>query len=123
MEPRARAAHGENGDEGGMSGRVECPAAKWRPADSGAARDGGRDQRPTELDQPARRRAEGRTTDDRPVRVIAPMGFWRDEGTHAARFVGGPISRPGRLRKLARFTRMLRAMPYLGYVVVGGARV
>jgi hypothetical protein len=51
--------------------------------------------------------------------VITPMGFWRDERAHAARFMGGPISRPGGLRKLARFTRMLRAMPYLG----GGARV
>jgi len=101
-----------------MSGRVECPAAKWRPADGGAARDSGRDH-PTELDQPVRRRAEGRTTEYRPVRVITPMGFWRDERAHAARFMGGPISRPGGLRKLARFTRMLRAMPYLG----GGARV
>jgi hypothetical protein len=57
--------------------------------------------------------------------VITPMGFWRDEGAHAtARFAGRPISRPGCLRKPARLMpRMLRAMPYLGYVVVGGARV
>jgi hypothetical protein len=60
-----------------------------------------------------------------PLTVISPMGFWRDEGAHAtARFVGRAVSRPGCVRKLARLMpRMLRAISYLGYVMVGGARV
>jgi ubiquinone/menaquinone biosynthesis C-methylase UbiE len=60
-----------------------------------------------------------------PFAMMTPAGFVRDEGARGtARFIGRAISRPAYLRKMAwLMPRMLRAMPYLGYVVVGGTRV
>jgi ubiquinone/menaquinone biosynthesis C-methylase UbiE len=60
-----------------------------------------------------------------PFAMMTPTGFLRDEGVlGAARFIGRAISRPAYLRKLAwLMPRMMRAMPYLGYVVVGGRRL
>jgi ubiquinone/menaquinone biosynthesis C-methylase UbiE len=60
-----------------------------------------------------------------PFAMMTPTGFLRDEGAlGTARFIGRTISRPAYLRKLAwLMPRMLRAMPYLGYVVVGGTRM
>lgn len=57
--------------------------------------------------------------------MMTPTGFLRGEGAlGTAHFMGSAISRPGYLRKLASLMpRMLRAMPYLGYVVVSGARM
>jgi len=59
-----------------------------------------------------------------PFAMMTPSGFVRDEGVRGtARFVGRALSRPAYLRKLAwLMPRMMRAMPYLGYVVVGGTR-
>jgi SAM-dependent methyltransferase len=59
-----------------------------------------------------------------PFAMMTPGGFLRDEGvTGTARFVGRALSRPAYLRKMAwLMPRMLRAMPYLGYVVVAGSR-
>ena len=49
----------------------------------------------------------------------------RDEGARGtARFAGRALAHPAHIRKLGwLMPRMLRAMPYLGYVVVGGNRV
>jgi hypothetical protein len=57
--------------------------------------------------------------------MITPTGFSRDQVVLAtARFMGRAISRQAYLGKLAwPIHRMLRAMHYLGYVVVGGARM
>jgi SAM-dependent methyltransferase len=59
-----------------------------------------------------------------PFAMMTPAGFLRDEGVGgSARFVGRALSRPAYVRKMAwLMPRMLRAMPYLGYVVVGGTR-
>ena len=59
-----------------------------------------------------------------PFAMMTPVGFLRDEGAlGTARFMGKAISRPAYVRKMAwLMPRMLRAMPYLGYVVVGGTR-
>jgi SAM-dependent methyltransferase len=60
-----------------------------------------------------------------PFALMTPAGFLRDEGAlGSARFIGRAVSRPAYLRKLGwLMPRMMRAMPYLGYVVVGGTRV
>jgi ubiquinone/menaquinone biosynthesis C-methylase UbiE len=59
-----------------------------------------------------------------PFAMMTPSGFLRDEGAlGTARFMGRAASRPAYVRKMAwLMPRMLRAMPYLGYVVVGGTR-
>jgi ubiquinone/menaquinone biosynthesis C-methylase UbiE len=59
-----------------------------------------------------------------PFAMMTPSGFVRDEGVRGtARFAGRALSRPAYLRKIAwLMPRMMRAMPYLGYVVVGGTR-
>jgi hypothetical protein len=56
---------------------------------------------------------------------MTPAGFLRDEGlAGTARFVARSVSRPAYIQKMASLMpRMLRAMPYLGYVVVGGTRM
>lgn len=60
-----------------------------------------------------------------PFAMMTPAGFLSDEGASGtARFLGRALSRPAYVRKLAwLMPRMLRAMPYLGYVVVGGTRM
>jgi ubiquinone/menaquinone biosynthesis C-methylase UbiE len=59
-----------------------------------------------------------------PFAMMTPAGFLRDEGaSRTVRFLGRALSRPAYVRKMAwLMPRMLRAMPYLGYVVVGGTR-
>jgi SAM-dependent methyltransferase len=59
-----------------------------------------------------------------PFAMMTPAGFLRDEGlAGSARFIGRAMSRPAYMRKMAwLMPRMLRAMPYLGYVVVAGTR-
>jgi hypothetical protein len=59
-----------------------------------------------------------------PFAMMTPTGFLRDEGlAGTARFMCRAISRPAYIRKMAwLMPRMLRAMPYLGYVVMGGTR-
>jgi SAM-dependent methyltransferase len=60
-----------------------------------------------------------------PFAMMTPAGFLRDEGPlGAARFVSRALSRPAYVSKMAwLMPKMLRAMPYLGYVVVGGIRL
>jgi SAM-dependent methyltransferase len=59
-----------------------------------------------------------------PFAMMTPSGLLRDEGLlGSARFMGRAFSRPAYMRKMAwLMPRMMRAMPYLGYVVVGGTR-
>jgi hypothetical protein len=59
-----------------------------------------------------------------PFAMMTPGGFLRDEGlTGTARFMARSVSRPVYIEKMAwLMPRMLRAMPYLGYIVVGGTR-
>jgi SAM-dependent methyltransferase len=59
-----------------------------------------------------------------PFAMMTPAGFLRDEGlAGSARFISRALSRPAYVRKMAwLMPRMLRAMPYLGYVVVAGTR-
>jgi SAM-dependent methyltransferase len=59
-----------------------------------------------------------------PFAMMTPSGFLHDEGAlGTARFFGKAVSRPAYIRKLGwLMPRMMRAMPYLGYVVVGGTR-
>ena len=59
-----------------------------------------------------------------PFAMMTPAGFWRDEGPlGTARFMAKSLSRLAYIEKMAwLMPRMLRAMPYLGYVVVGGTR-
>jgi hypothetical protein len=55
--------------------------------------------------------------------MMTPAGFVRDEGLNTLRVMATALSRGAYLRKLAwLMRRMVRTMPYLGYVVVGGAR-
>jgi hypothetical protein len=60
-----------------------------------------------------------------PFPMMTPAGFLRDEGAlGTARFMTKALSRPANMREMAWFMpRMMRAMPYLGYVVVGGSRL
>jgi hypothetical protein len=82
----------------------------------------------TEEDWSALYRAAGleelRTTTG-PFAMMTRAGFLRDGGAvGTARFIGRAISHPAYLRKLGwLMPRMMRAMPYLGYVVVGGTRI
>ena len=59
-----------------------------------------------------------------PFAMMTPAGFVRDEGVAGtAGFIARSVSRPAYVQKMARLMpRMLRALPYLGYVVVGGTR-
>ena len=59
-----------------------------------------------------------------PFAMMTPAGFLRDEGIiGTARFMARSVSRPVYIEKMAwLMPRMLRAMPYLGYIVVGGTR-
>ena len=59
-----------------------------------------------------------------PFAMMTPTGLLRDEGVlGTARFIARSVSRPAYIEKMAwLMPRMLRAMPYLGYVVVGGTR-
>jgi ubiquinone/menaquinone biosynthesis C-methylase UbiE len=67
---------------------------------------------------------EDLTTTTGPFAMMTPAGFLRDEGAGGStRFLARTVSRPAYMRKMAwLMPRMLRAMPYLGYVVVGGQR-
>lgn len=58
-----------------------------------------------------------------PFAMMTPRGFIRDERGHSLRVLATALSRRAYLRKLAwLMPRMVRTMPYLGYVVVGGTR-
>jgi SAM-dependent methyltransferase len=58
-----------------------------------------------------------------PFSMMTPAGFVRDEGLNTLRVMATALSRVAYVRKLAwLMRRMVRTMPYLGYVVVGGAR-
>jgi ubiquinone/menaquinone biosynthesis C-methylase UbiE len=59
-----------------------------------------------------------------PFAMMTPAGFLRDEGlAGTAGFMVRSVSRSAYIEKMAwLMPRMLRAMPYLGYVVVGGHR-
>ena len=125
MEPRATTAHHENGDESGMSGTIEYPEAMGRPwaaARRLTAADINAEQDRTTLYAAA---LEDLQTTTDPFAMITPTGFLRDEGSlGTARFIGRKISRPAYLRTLAwLMPGVRRVMPYLGYVVVGSARM
>jgi hypothetical protein len=59
-----------------------------------------------------------------PFAMMSPAGFLRDQGLiGTAKFMASSLSRPAYIQKMAwLMPRMLRAMPYLGYVVVVGTR-
>lgn len=59
-----------------------------------------------------------------PFAMMTPAGFLRDEGLGGAvRFAARAVSRAAYIRKMVWLApRMIRAMPYLGYVVVTGTR-
>jgi ubiquinone/menaquinone biosynthesis C-methylase UbiE len=59
-----------------------------------------------------------------PFAMMTPAGFLHDEGLlGTARIFATALSRLTYLRKMAwLMPRMIRSMPYLGYVVVGGTR-
>jgi ubiquinone/menaquinone biosynthesis C-methylase UbiE len=58
-----------------------------------------------------------------PFSMMTPVGFVRDEGLNTLRVMATAVSRVAYIRKLAwLMRRMVRTMPYLGYVVVGGVR-
>jgi SAM-dependent methyltransferase len=55
--------------------------------------------------------------------MMTPTGFVRDEGLNTVRVMATAVSRVAYVRKLAwLMRRMVRTMPFLGYVVVGGTR-
>jgi hypothetical protein len=60
-----------------------------------------------------------------PFAMMTPAGCLRVEGARGtARCIGRAISSPAYLRKLGwLMPGMMRTMPYLGYVVVGGTRM
>jgi SAM-dependent methyltransferase len=81
----------------------------------------------TEADWTSLYRAAGLTglqTTTGPFAMMTPAGFLHDEGAAGTtRFAGRALSRPVYVRKMAwLMPKMLRAMPYLGYVVVAGTR-
>jgi hypothetical protein len=57
--------------------------------------------------------------------MMTPSGYLHDAGAlGTARSIGKALSQPAYIRKLGwLIPRMMRAMPYLGYVVVGGTRM
>jgi SAM-dependent methyltransferase len=57
-----------------------------------------------------------------PFDMMTPRGFLADEGAHALRVCAAALT-PARLRKMAwLMPRMMRAVPYLGYVVIAGTK-
>jgi SAM-dependent methyltransferase len=59
-------------------------------------------------------------TDTGAFEMMTARGFLADEGRHAVAVFGRAMSRPAYLRKMAwLMPRMRRAVPYLGYIVVG----
>jgi len=57
-----------------------------------------------------------------PFEMMTPRGFLADEGAHAPRVFAAALT-PARLRKMAwLMPRMMRAVPYLGYVVIAGTK-
>ena len=66
--------------------------------------------------------AEMRTTTG-PFAMMTARGFLTDEGAHAFAVMGRALSRPAYVRKMAwLMPRMMRAVPYLGYIVVAGSK-
>jgi SAM-dependent methyltransferase len=58
-----------------------------------------------------------------PFDMMTARGFLTDEGLHALAVLGRALSRPAYLRKMSwLMPRMARAVPYLGYIVVGGSK-
>jgi hypothetical protein len=58
-----------------------------------------------------------------PFEMMTPRGFLADEGAaHAVRVCAAALT-SARLRKMAwLMPRMMRAVPYLGYVVIAGTK-
>ncbi|MFQ5611640.1 MAG: hypothetical protein ACE5H9_05860 [Anaerolineae bacterium] len=56
--------------------------------------------------------------------MMTPLGFLRDEGvTNCLAMMGRMVSRWPYLRKMAwMMSRMVRVMPYLGYVTLSGQK-
>jgi hypothetical protein len=108
-----------------MSGTIEFPAAKGRPAAAARHVTAAEINAEQNWTSPDAAGLEDLQTTTGPFAMITPTGFWRDEGALAtARFMGKAIWRQADLRKLAwLMPRMLRARSHLGYVVVGGARM
>ena len=62
-------------------------------------------------------------TETGPFAMMTARGFLADEGLHAFGVMARGLSRPAYVRKMAwLMPRMTRAVPYLGYVVVGAAK-
>jgi SAM-dependent methyltransferase len=61
---------------------------------------------------------------DGPFEMMTPSGFLADEGlANTLWFAGRAMARPSHLRKLGwLMPRMLRAVPYLGYVVIAATK-
>jgi len=59
-----------------------------------------------------------------PFAMMTPMGMVRDEGfSNLSTMMGRMMTRPAYLRKMGwLMSRMLRVMPYLGYVVLEGTK-
>jgi SAM-dependent methyltransferase len=58
-----------------------------------------------------------------PFAMMTPMGFMRDEGFNCARMIGRLFTRQAFLKKMGwLMKRMMRVMPYLGYVVLAGSK-
>jgi SAM-dependent methyltransferase len=59
-----------------------------------------------------------------PFEMMTPLGFLRDEGAvNSLAIIGRTVSRLAHVRKMAwLMPRMQRAVPYLGYIVVAGAK-
>lgn len=58
-----------------------------------------------------------------PFDMMTARGFITDEGLHAFAVMCRALSRPAYLRKMAwLMPRMMRAVPYLGYIVVAGGK-
>jgi hypothetical protein len=108
-----------------MSGTIEYPAAKGRPAAAARHVTAAEINAEQNWTSPDAAGLEDLQTTTGPLAMITPTGFWHDEGALAtARFMCKAISRQADLRKLAwLMPRMLGAMPCLGYVVVGGVRM
>jgi hypothetical protein len=66
----------------------------------------------------------GLETETGPFEMMTPRGFLADEGfARCLAIMGRVAGRPAHLRKMAwLMPRMARAVPYLGYIVVAGAK-
>jgi ubiquinone/menaquinone biosynthesis C-methylase UbiE len=62
--------------------------------------------------------------DSGPFEMMTPRGFVADEGfAGSMRVMGNVISRPAKMKKMLwLMPRMMRAVPYLGYIVVAGRK-